>query len=237
MKFFSSSAFLVCLAASPAAAYVVVDQEYVGPSASAYSLDYPGDYMAQTFTARNTGQIVSIALQVSFHTFFGQPTPATDNLHFKLTQTNAVSEPVLSNVLAAYDVGPQDLTTDFAGIPMVEIDLRNQHVEVEAGDVLAMVVTSNYTAYSHSEHQNYDWNFSGYFDQIAGGKFFVYSPQVFSPRWFYQWNNTDPTLTGDAGYRITIDTVPEPSSVFLGVLGTLIFIGLSHRGPRTVGSR
>jgi hypothetical protein len=99
--------------------------------------------------------------------------------------------------------------------------------------MLALVFTSNYTAYSHSisDDQDYIWSTSMK-DEIPGGRFYVYSTKVFGPRWFYQWVIPDPTATWDAGYRITIDTVPEPSSVLLGMLAVVALISLPHRRPR-----
>jgi hypothetical protein len=227
MKFFCLSAFLVCLATSSAMANPVIDQEYVGPSTVGYILDYPGDYMAQTFTARNTGQITSVALQL---TLSGQ-SAVTDNLHFKLTRTNPAGDPVPTDVLATHDIRPFDLSHEIAGLPMYEIDLRNLNVQVQSGDVLALTLSSNHAYYTQGGMQ-YVWKQSGGFDRIAGGKFFVYSPKVFGPRWFYQWITNDPTRSSDAGYRIMIDAVPEPSSIFLGLLGIIAFLGLPHRGIR-----
>jgi hypothetical protein len=205
MKFFSLVAILVCLAASTAAADVVVDQEYVS-NAVAYFFDYPGDYMAQTFTARNSGQITSIGLQLS------QPFPPfpTNPLQVQLTGTNSAGEPDIANVLATSSISPSIVTHDYSGLPMIDVDLRSQHVQVQSGDHLAIVLSST--------DVRYDWSQSLWFDQIAGGKFFVYSPKTFGARWFYQWKISDPTATADAGYRITINTVPEPSTMLLGAL-------------------
>jgi hypothetical protein len=221
MKFFSLVAILICLAASTAAAEVVIDQEHVGPINIAYSFDYPGDFMAQTFTLRNSGQLTSIGLQIS------QPNPPypTGPLQVQLTRTNPAGEPDIANVLATSSISPTVVTHDSSGLPMIDVDLRSQHVQVQSGEQLAIVLSSN--------DLHYDWSQSLWFDEIAGGKFFVYSPKTFGARWFYQWNNTDPTLTGDAGYRITIDTVPEPSAILLGALAIVALIGLPHRARRT----
>lgn len=208
MKFVPLAAILTGFVASSAVAEVVIDQEYVGPSSAAYYFDYAGDYMAQTFTLRNTGQITSVGLQLS------RPTAGVvDPLRFQLTRTNAAGEPLVTDVLASYDINSALVKQDFAGIPMVGIDLSNQNVRVQSGDVLALVLSSNYV--------HYDWNESLFSDQIAGGKFFVYSPKVFGDRWFYQWNTTNPTATADAGYRITIDSVPEATTALLATLATI----------------
>jgi hypothetical protein len=221
MKFFCLATILACLAASTAAADVVVDQEHVGPTTVAYSFDYPGDYMAQTFTLRNSGQLTSIGLQISQP---NAPYP-TSPLQLQLTRTNSAGEPDIANVLATSSISPSVVTHDYSGLPMIDVDLRSQHVQVQSGDQLAIVVSSS--------DLHYDWSQSLWFDESAGGKFFVYSPKTFGARWFYQWNTTDPTATADAGYRITIDTVPEPSAILLATLAIAALISLPHRAPRT----
>jgi hypothetical protein len=216
MKFLSLAVILAGLAPCSAFAEVVVDQEYIGPTSKAYYFDYPGDYMAQTFTARNSGQLTSIGLQIS------QPHPPypINPLRLQLTRTNAAGEPVVSNVLAAYNISPSVVTHDVGGLPMIDVDLRSQHVQVQAGEQLAIVLSSN--------DVHYDWSTS-FNDSIAGGRFYVYSPKTFGDRWFYQWWRTDPTRSWDAGYRITIDAVPEPTSIMLAALAVLATIGLRHR--------
>lgn len=228
MKFLTWTVLAVCLCAPSAAASVIIDQEHVS-NAVGYILDYPGDYMAQTFTARNTGQITSIGLQLSIWSYRPSRESITDDLHLQLTRTNAIGEPVVDEVLATYSISPFEVTLDWSGLPIVDFDLRTQQVHVNAGEVLAIVLSSNYTFYSHSDRQDYVWATTLWSDAISGGKFFVYSTKVFGPRWFYQWNLKDPTLTCDAGYRITIDAVPEPSTAFLAVLGICAFCGLIRR--------
>jgi hypothetical protein len=219
MKPFTAAAILLSLATT-AAANVLVDEEHVAPTSVSYYFDDPGDYMAQTFTLRNSGQLTSIALQIS------QPdTPyPTNPLQFQLTRTNSAGEPDIANVLATASISPSIVTHDYKGLPMTDIDLRSQHVGVQAGDELAIVLSSN--------DVHYNWNYSLWFDEIAGGKFFVYSPGTFGARWFYQWNTMDRTLTGDAGYRITIDAVPEPSTTLLATLAIATLITRPPRGLR-----
>jgi hypothetical protein len=95
---------------------------------------------------------------------------------------------------------------------MTELDLRDQNVHARAGDMLALVLTSNHTYYSPENFPQYHWDIS-FNDGIPGGRFYLYSPQVFGPFWFYQWRTDDPNIWIDAGYRITIDPVPEPSTI------------------------
>ena len=57
---------LVCLVSRVATADVVVDQENIGSCCGGYVLDYPGDYIAQTFTANNTGLLWESAFKYRF---------------------------------------------------------------------------------------------------------------------------------------------------------------------------
>jgi hypothetical protein len=53
-------------------ASVIVDQEvvtYADTGYIGYILDYPGDYLAQTFTVHHTGRLVGIGLQVSLDAY------------------------------------------------------------------------------------------------------------------------------------------------------------------------
>ena len=223
---------IVGFVATFAEADVIVDQEHVVPGGGVgHIIDYVGDYDAQTFTANNTGQLTSVGLQLSFK-WEKFPKPVTDDLHFKLTRTNPAGDPVLEDFLATYVINPSFLTTDYHGVPMVELDLRDQRVQVHAGDVLALTLTTDYTYRTNPENQYYVWARS-ISDQIAGGLFCAYSPMNFGPTWFYQWWLPDSNVTWDAGFRITIDTIPEPPALELGALAVIALIALPHRGPRT----
>jgi hypothetical protein len=54
------------LAVQCARAEVVLDQEYVVgyPGALNYTLDYPGDYLAQTFTVRHSERVLKFRIGV-----------------------------------------------------------------------------------------------------------------------------------------------------------------------------
>jgi hypothetical protein len=228
MKFLSLAVILVSTSAASAWADVVMDQENVAPGGLGHILDYVDDYDAQTFTVRNTGQLTSVGLQLSFR-WEQIRKPVTDNLHFKLTQTNAVGEPVVENVLATYDISPFDLTTtDYYGLPMISLNLGDQHVQVQSGDRLALVIFTNYTYMTHSEHQYYDWEVNNR-DSIPGGADYHYAPKVYGPGWTTRVIiNSDETW--DFGYRITIDTVPEPSTILLAASGAAILFRRTRRG-------
>lgn len=218
MKSFRLIPIFACLFASTAAAEVVIDQGFVAPENVNYYFDYPGDYMAQTFTLRNTGRITSVGLQVSREGATASP------LRFQLTRTDTAGDPLISDVLASRDLSPGFVQSGNTGLPMLNIDLSGQNIQVHTGDVLALVLSSNYV--------HYHWNETIIQDKIAGGKFSVYSPQTFGARWFHEWLISDRTRTGDAGYRITIDALPEPSSVLLVGVALLAMVSPRVRPQR-----
>jgi hypothetical protein len=230
MKLFTLTAILVCAAVPHAAADSVIDQENVAPNGLGHIIDFVGDYDAQTFTVRNTGQITSVGLQLYFE-WEKIHKPVTDNMHFKLTGTNAAGDPAVDNVLATYDISSSVLPTGSYGLPMTELDLRDQNVHVHSGDVLALVISTNYTYMTHSENQDYVWEANNR-DAIPGGFFYRYVPKYFGPQW-NRYETPDPPETWDLGYRITIDTVPEPSAILLGALAIVALIGLPRRTART----
>lgn len=205
MKLYGISQLLVCLlclSASAASTDVVVDQQYVAPSTIGYALDYPGDYMAQTFTVHNSGQLVGIGVQVSISGSPSSRDGITDDLHLKLIRTDSSGVPTIGDVLASHTISRFDVPFWSSSVPILNVDLTGDNLQVHLGDVLAIALSSDYTYYSHSENRNYDWNTS-IFDQIPGGLFFVYSPRVFGPTPFYKWNTSDPTVTRDAGSGVS----------------------------------
>jgi hypothetical protein len=141
-----------------------------------------------------------------------------------------LGEPNLAQTLALHDIPAANLTGEYAGLPMHSIDLLGDNLHVNSGDLLAIVLTSNHTYYSPKDYGQYMWN-NSFADGIPGGRFYLYSPKVFGPVWFYKWRLDDPTIWIDAGYRITIDAVPEPITAILlsQVSGAML---LSLRKPR-----
>ena len=184
-----------------------------------YYFDYAGDYIAQTLHCATPVGSHPSACKISHEGTTASP------LHFNMTRTDAAGDPLIIDVLASYDLSPSLVQSGNTGLPMLNIDLNSQNIQVQAGDVLALVLSSNYV--------HYHWNETIFQDKIAGGKFSVYSPQTFGARWFYQWYVPDRTRTGDAGYRITIDAVPEPSSLILAALAFLAIVARARRhAPR-----
>jgi hypothetical protein len=216
------------LVASCADAQVIVDQEFVAPTNVGYFLDYPGDYMAQTFTVRNSGRLVQLAVQVVNR---GGPVQVIDDLYMKLVRTDSAGSPVISDVLSSRTISRFAVPTSDSPVSMIPIDLTSDNLQMHVGDVLAITLSSNNTDANAGDGQ-YVWK-EDFFDRISGGKFFVYSPRIFGPAPFYKWNTANPTITNDAGYRIFIQPVPEPTALNLALVGCIAAMCGHYRRPKS----
>jgi hypothetical protein len=202
---------------SNACGQVVVDQEYLGNYSTGYYLDYPGDYMAQTFTVRNSGQLLGLGIQVGL---LGYPNyaPPIDDLHVRLVRTDASGVPAVDQVLASGSYTWQEVP-DFSYHPdyYLGFDLTSSSLAVSAGDILAIVLSSNQTAFSGpgntylENHFNYTWH--GMFqDPFPGGAFYLYSPRQFGPAPHLKIDHYDPPSSRDMGFRVLVN-VPEPPTL------------------------
>lgn len=215
------------VAIQSAQADVIIDQEvitYPNTGYIGYILDYPGDYFAQTFTVRHSGQLVSIGVQVSLYNFSPNQ-PPIDDLHVKLVRTDLAGAPAINDVLAEATISRFSLSRSYRPGPFTDVDFSNSHVQVAAGDVLAVALSSNQT-YFISPHlgADYIW-YRSTRNELPGGEYYIYSPSQFGPAPFkniYLYGN-DRTI--DAGFRVFIDVIPEPSSVSLAVMCSCLFCG------------
>jgi hypothetical protein len=126
-----------------ARAQVVLDQEYVVgyPGALNYTLDYPGDHLAQTFTVRHSGILTRIGIQVSLYVrdrFIYDP--PTEELHYGVVRVDANRFALVDDVLAAGRIHPDALpvTTSGAPGPLAFIDVSNADLRAHAGEQLAI---------------------------------------------------------------------------------------------------
>jgi hypothetical protein len=203
----------------------------VAPLYVGESLDYADDYMAQTFTTHNSGQIVSIGVQVFIDGYLNSRDGITDGIHLQLAQTNSAGDPDLTKVLATWVINASDVPLISLDVPITSTDLSPYSVNVNAGDQLAIVMTTSYLRSTHPEYRNYEWMLGPMGDVLPGGKFSVYSPETFGAQWFYMWHRTDPTYTEDAAFQVLVNVVPEPSTIALAVLGLAL---LSTRRRKSV---
>lgn len=210
--------FLVILTQA-ATAEVIVDQEFKLPENTGinYMIDYPGDYLAQTFTVRNTGLLAGVGVQASV-TARGQ---FVDDLHIRVTRIDEDGYPLPNEVLAAGSLAPDELPVAHYRSPatITDVDLSSWQVPVTAGDRLAILFRTDHTYYNPVDHRPIGGPMYAWFRQLhnphPGGEYMDYSPQLYGPTplrniWL---GGGDPTL--DAGFRVYVDVIPEPSSLLL----------------------
>lgn len=230
---FRIAVFITILSASSTFAAVEVDQQYLAPLSVTSSLDHADEFMAQTFTIHNTGSIASIGVQVDI---FGNSSPPqsrdgiTDGLHVQLTHLTTTGEPDVSRVLATWVIDPLNIPFQSDAVSITSTDLSAYHLHVDAGDQLAIVINTSYLDTTHQEDRNYGWLLAPTRDPVPGGVFYVYSPRL-TPNWIYSRSNVDPTLTTDGGFQVLVNTVPEPSSVVLMLIGAAIGCSRVRREP------
>jgi hypothetical protein len=146
----------------------------------------------------------------------------TDGIHVQLAQTNSVGDPDLAKVLATWVINASDVPLVSLDVPITSTDLSPFKVNVNAGDQLALVMSTSYLRSTHPEYRNYEWMLGPMGDVIPGDKFSVYSPENFGAQWFYKWSLTDPTFTRDAAFQVLVNVVPEPSTAALRVIGCIV---------------
>ena len=214
---------LVCLVSRVATADVVVDQENIGSCCGGYVLDYPGDYIAQTFTANNTGLLVGVGVQVSI-SGYANYAPVTDDLHVTLMRTDASGAPAIGEILASQVISRYDLPERIDNDPMFDLDFSYAGLNVHAGDILAIALSSNHTYYSYpNNYKQFLWR-TTFWNPHPGGAFYIYSPPLYGPTPHLVSDYVEPpNNTRDMGFRVLIDT-PEPSSLAMIVpLLTVLF--------------
>jgi hypothetical protein len=221
---FKIAVFIGFLSASSTFAAVEIDQQYIAPPSVTESLDHTDEYMAQTFTTQHSGSIASIGVQVDIFGINAPPQSRdgiTDGLHLQLTHITSTGEPDLTRVLASWVIDPLNIPFQSNAVPITSTDLSAYNLQVSAGDHLAIVINTSYLDTTHPEDRNYGWQLAPMGDPVPGGVFYVYSP-LLTPNWIYMRSSNDPTLTTDGGFQVLVNTVPEPSSVVLMLIGTAV---------------
>lgn len=223
---------MVALAkASPAA--VVLDQEFMVPPGTGlnYYLDYPGDYLAQTFTVRNRGELAGVGVQASISIpYLGE---AIDDLHIRVTRIDSQGYPLMNQVLAEGVISPAALPVAASVSPatITDVDLSSWRVPVAAGDQLAILFSSEQTYYVRKPGPAYVW-FRQLHNPHPGGDYMCYSPQLYGPAplrdiWL---GGGDKRI--DAGFRVYVNAIPEPCSLGLLTVGCAASLG-SRRQRRS----
>ena len=222
---------LALLFVSSASAEEIVDQEFAGPYNLNYYLDYPGDYMAQTFTMRNSGQIVELGIDVVL-TGYNHYQPPIDDLTVMLLRTDASGAPDINQVLATRDFNWQEFPKyGEPSDPYVLFDVSSWDVRAIAGEVLAIALQSDQVAFDSagrwvSDHYDYLW-LAGGSDPFPGGDFWLYSPKQFGPgphKWADRYTDPNrpplPRPGRDMGFRVVVN-VPEPAGLVLAGCGLM----------------
>lgn len=214
--------------ANCAHAAVILDQEFMLPYHTGlnYYMDYPGDYLAQTFTVRTSGELAGVGVQASV-SGRGQ---FIDDLHIQVTRVGEDGFPLADEVLAEAVIAPDDLPVEARSSPSVitDVDLSHWQVPVTAGDRLAILFTSEHAYYSPKEGPHYVWFFQ-HLIPFPGGEFSIYSPKVYGPTPLRDIYLPGPDKTVDAGYRVYVDVIPEPNSLLLLITGAIGICGISKR--------
>jgi hypothetical protein len=231
---------LATLCASPSTAALIIDQEHDVRShrgVSNYYLDYPGDYMQQTFTVRNSGMLMGVGVQVSITVNTNTPHPEPiDDLHVRVVRTGTDGFGLPTQVLAEASIVPASLSTTFGGVPgaIIDVDLSTHHAHVVAGERLSIQLSSMQTDNSGPQPgSNYLW-FRSLYNPHPGGEYSTFSPKLYGPTplrdiWL---GGGDSTL--DAGFRVYVDTIPEPCSLALISFcsATIALVRRRHAGRR-----
>lgn len=207
---------LLVAATIPASAQLYVDDEFSGVPNFGYELDYPGDYLIQTFTVHHNGPLVSVGVQISQDFLTQTLAPPVDDLHVRLVRTDSQGVPLINEVLAAQTIDRSSVPLSYDSLAFSNVDLSSWNVFVHAGDVLGIAVTSDQAYYTDPypyQHYHYLWH-GDLDDPHPGGGFYVYSPIVFGPAPFLLGHATPPIDADAMGYRVILNT-PEPASIWL----------------------
>lgn len=199
----------------------IVDQEHLASTSIGYILDYPGDYMAQTFTVRNTGKLTSVEVQVGL-SGYSHYSPVTDDLLMRVIATDASGNPDIDQVLASHLI-PRTHPALASRDEMIPVDLSSLDLQVSAGDTLAIALSSDHTYYDENgtrrrDEYDYVWMLRTR-NSHPGGDFYLYSLNLFGPEpWHWMDNYDPPDNTRDMGFRVFVE-VPEPAAWLLALLG------------------
>jgi hypothetical protein len=226
---------------------VVLDQEFPGFNWIAYYLDYPGDYMAQTFTVRHTGRLQSIGIAVELGGY-SDDKPPVDDLHVRLVNTDEAGAPNIDSILASRDYSWREIPRyPFLFDRYVDFDVSSWNIQVAEGDVLAIALSSDQAAYippgkgNLNDNRNYDW-WTSAGDRHPGGDFYLYSPILFGPKphkFIDKWRDPAwplyPESPRDMGFRVLV-VIPEPASILqafvVGIAFPIVPVRIRRRSTR-----
>jgi hypothetical protein len=217
---------LVCLIGRVATADVIVDQENIGHCCITTFVSYPGEYLAQTFTVNNGGQLMAVGIQVATvgYDFYK---PVTDDLYVTLMRTDPSGIPAIGAILASRVVSRFAVPRWSSNTPILDVDFSDVSLDVHVGDVLAIALTSNHTSSDYpSNYLRYGWH-TGIMNPHPGGALYGYSPRDGDHTFqLVTFSFPPPNDTVDMGFRVLIN-VPEPSS--LAIMAPLVAMFFPRR--------
>lgn len=214
MKKYVACQLLLVVIAQRANAEVILDQEFKLPVNTGinYYHDYPEDFLAQTFTVQNTGELAGVGVQgaVSGRGQF------IDDLHIRVTRVGDDGFALKDEVLAEATIAAAQLPIAPSVSPatITDVDLSSWHVPVTSGDRLAILFSSEHAYYSPASAPHYVWFFQTR-NPHPGGEFSIYSPTLYGPTPLRDIYLPVDDKTVDAGFRVYIDVIPEPNSAVL----------------------
>ena len=104
-----------------------------------------------------------------------------DDLHLKLVRTTASGVPAINEVLAEATIDWRDLPISIRPGPFTDVDLSKSNIQVTAGDVLAIALSSDQVYYLNPMvGTEYAW-YRATRNKLSGGEYYIYSPLLFGP--------------------------------------------------------
>lgn len=183
---------LLAATALPAAAQPLLDQEAVADSDTGQFVIYSSTLFAQTFTVGIGGILTGIEAKVS-----GGASASTWEIHPTVGGVPVLGGPPLASGTTSFD------SPEFTPI-YVPIDLTASDLEVEVGDVLA-IVTGDFMT-TRLPGRNAFWHrLAGYHNNFGGRYFYAVPP-------YADWVALETVL--DMGFRTYVEPLPPTEGPF-----------------------
>jgi hypothetical protein len=192
---------------------LTLDQSHVVPGSGADYAVVTTQSLAQTFTVGLSGLLAEIDLQIS------KNTGATGDLAFTIRTTSGGlpntddGQSLFTTVIPLSSIPTVD--SPFDTVSVTAIDVSSATIMVTPGEVLALGLSRTGAGVPPWA----TWRSST--DNYSGGALYQRSGPTSS------WDPVLITTVGqDAGFQTYISTVPEPSSLVLAGISTLVGLGL-----------
>lgn len=218
MKTCAVFVILTCAWAASTSAEIIVDQENFGACCFGTSLEFPDEFLIQTFTLGFNGKLVGVDVRVST-SGYSNYLPVTDDLQVSLMRTNSLGIPLVDNIIAARTIPRFSFPRWSENVPMTELDFTDWNIDVRIGEKLAVALSTNhtYSQYPHN-YRHYVWHSSTQ-NPYSGGEYYAYSPMLYGATPYLVSDRYDPPRnTRDMGFRTRVDAVPEPNTLLVSMM-------------------